>query len=192
MSHGKRYSAMERKDILKFLENHTYQETMDKFGVSQMSLARWVKNQKKRETTTSSSLLNDKIQKELQIYLNLIENSDNIRAAAIITAAGELLLPESMGLQSFFGNVNEIIPIISNFLLCAQGFTAAVVNEQKQMNVVFDDLSIKTPIGTFVISSVGRAVLVTLNSPELDLQEIFAQDSNFISRIKNHIFKKLV
>ncbi len=38
MSHGKRYTAKERKDILNYLDNHTYQETVDKYGVSEMSL----------------------------------------------------------------------------------------------------------------------------------------------------------
>ena len=190
MSYGKRYSATERKEILNYLNEHTYEETMEKFGVSQMSLARWIKNKKKRDTNTIPPLLENEVQKELQVYLGLIENSKIVRAAAIVTAAGELILPESMGFQSIFSNVHDITSSVSNFLLCAKGFTSAVVNEQKQGSPVFDDLSIKTPMGIFLISSVKRAVLVTLFSPELNLHDAISHDANFISKIKEYIIMK--
>ena len=184
MSHGKRYTVKERKEILVYLENHTYQETMEKFGVSQMSLARWVKNKEKRETNTTTTLLNAEVQKEVQIYLKLVESMKNVRAVAIVTAAGELILPNSAsGFHSIFSNVNDITVIISNLLLCAQGFTAAAVKDQKQMNAVFDDVSIKTPIGTFLLKGIERAVLVILFNPGSSLSEIFIQEFHFINQI---------
>jgi len=184
MSHGKRYSAKERKDILIYLENHTYQETEDKFNVSQMSLARWVKNKKKRETNTAPLILGNEKQKELQIYLNLIDNLDNIRATAIVTAAGELILPETNSFHSFFRNVNDVSVITSNLLLCAKGFTAGVVNDQKKVDPVFDDVSIRTPKGTFLLKAIGSSgVLVTLFEVECLFAEIFTQELRFINQI---------
>jgi hypothetical protein len=192
MSHGKRYSAKERKDILKYLETHTYQETVDKYGVSEMSLARWVKNKTRRETNTQAPLLDKETQREFQIYLNLIESGDKINAVAVVTAAGELLLPETNGFGSIFRNVNDVSKITANFLLCAQGFTAGVMNDQKQKDVKFDDISINTPIGTFSISEVGKAVLVVLFSLDCSKHDILIHDSHILSKIKVQMKKILM
>ena len=192
MSHGKRYSAKERREILKYLENHTYQETMDKFEVSQMSLARWVKNKEQRETNTLSSLLSQETKNELQIYLNLIESTENVRAVALVTVAGELILPQTMGFSSIFQKVEDVSKITANLLLCAQGFTSAVVNDQKSMKATFDDISIKTPLGTFFLNGVGKAVLVTLFTPDCNLHNILVQDSDLLAQIKSQIEKILL
>ena len=184
MSHGKRYSAKERKEILSYLENHTYQETMEKYKVSQMSLARWVKQKENRNTNTTPPLLPIETQKEIHIYLKMLENMDNVNATETITAAGELILPENSGFHSIFTDINDITKTTSNFLLCAQGFTAAVMNEQKHKDPKFNDLSIRTPVGTFFMHSVGnRAVLVVLFKPEYDLGENFGRDSYFINNV---------
>ncbi len=188
MSHGKRYTAKERKDILSYLENHTYQETIEKFGVSQMSLARWVKNKKKRETNTTPPLLNTESQNELQIYLKIVEKMDNVIATAIITAAGELILPENSGFHSIFSNVNHISVLTSKFLLCAQGFTSAVMNEQKNKDLQFDDISIKTPVGRFLMHSIGKkAVLVVLFNLEYDMGDSNKHGMYMIEKIREQI-----
>jgi len=41
--HGRRYSFSEKKEILKYLENHTYKDTCEKYGISEPTLARWRK-----------------------------------------------------------------------------------------------------------------------------------------------------
>ena len=41
--HGRRYSFPEKKEIIKYLEDHTYKDTCEKFGVSEPTLARWKK-----------------------------------------------------------------------------------------------------------------------------------------------------
>jgi hypothetical protein len=184
MSHGKRYSAKERKEILEYLGNHTYQETMDKFGVSQMSLARWVKNKKKRDTNTSSALLTAEIRNEVQLYLKLLEKSELIQASAIVTASGEVIMPETTGFQQIFLREEELAVIISNFLLCAQGFTSAVMNHQKLKDTKFDDLSIQTPLGYFSIKGVGQAVLVILIQSEINLYSFYTQYSAFLNQIQ--------
>jgi hypothetical protein len=183
MSHGKRYSAKERKEILDFLENHTYQETMDYFGVSQMSLARWVKNKKKRDTNTNSTPLALEVQKEIKLYLKLLEKSEQIKAAAIVTVAGELIIPEPMGFQEIFPRIEDLIVTVSNFLLCAQGFTSAVVNHKKPKETTFDNISIKTSLGYILIKSVRNAVIVILLNPNLSLQSFYAEYSPFFTQI---------
>jgi len=207
MSHGKRYGVKERKEILEYLQSHTYQETMEKFDVSQMSLARWVKNQKRREEPYATipllnvSLLNADSVKEIQIYLKLLENLENVRAVSLITAAGELILPETKentdnsavesvksGFRSIFSNEFDIIPIITNFLLCTHGFTQAVtVKVPKQISHLFDNLSVKTPIGTFLLKDTGMAILVVLFKPSIDLDEIIVKDYQLIKQIAGQI-----
>jgi len=192
MSHGKRYSAKKKKNKIKYLDNHTYQETMDKFKVSQMSLARWVKNKEQRETNTLSSLLSQETKNELQIYLNLIESTEKVRAVALVTVAGELILPQTMGFSSIFQKIDDVTKITANLLSCAQGFTAAVVNDKKSMYATFDDISIKTPVGTFLLNGVGKAVLVTLFTPDCNIHNILVQDSDLLAQIKSQIKKILL
>jgi hypothetical protein len=42
-NHGRRYSFSKKKEILKYLENHTYKETCKKYGISEPTLSRWRK-----------------------------------------------------------------------------------------------------------------------------------------------------
>jgi Leucine-rich repeat (LRR) protein/transposase-like protein len=39
--HGRRYSFKEKKDILDYLEKHTYKDTSEKFNISETTLSRW-------------------------------------------------------------------------------------------------------------------------------------------------------
>jgi hypothetical protein len=41
--HGRRYSFTEKKEILHYLETHTYKDTCEKYGISEPTLARWRK-----------------------------------------------------------------------------------------------------------------------------------------------------
>ena len=50
--HGRRYSFSEKKEILEYLESHTYKETCEKFGISEPTLARWkrmIKSESKKK-----------------------------------------------------------------------------------------------------------------------------------------------
>ena len=38
-----RYTTEQKQEILEFARNHTYQATTEKYGVSEMSIARWKK-----------------------------------------------------------------------------------------------------------------------------------------------------
>ncbi len=143
-----------------------------------------MKNKERSETNTHTSLLDIEIQKEVQIYLNLIEASEKVRAVAVVTVAGELLLPQTNGFGSIFPNVNDVTKITTNFLLCAQGFTAAVINNQKKGDVRFDEISIHTPLGTFAISGIGMAVLVILFSLDCSKHDIFIHESHIMPEIK--------
>ena len=42
-NHGRRYSFTEKKEILNYLETHTYKDTCDKYGISETTLSRWRK-----------------------------------------------------------------------------------------------------------------------------------------------------
>ena len=42
-NHGRRYSFTEKKEILSYLEFHTYKDTCEKYGISEPTLARWRK-----------------------------------------------------------------------------------------------------------------------------------------------------
>jgi hypothetical protein len=153
MSQGKRYDAKERKEILEFLENHSYRETMDKYGVSQMSLARWVKNKRRRETLPAK--LDEKIQEEIEIYLKLIENMEHVKATALITNGGGLILPASM-------DSREIAPnILMSFGLIINGFKSYMETKTK-MGSGNESLIFELPLGGLIANLMEHMVLVTL------------------------------
>ncbi len=70
---GKRYSNEEKQIILEFLKDHTYEETQNKFKVSQTTLARW----SKEDSTNTKSKLEEQIGPCLKM-LKLIEGVQNI------------------------------------------------------------------------------------------------------------------
>ena len=62
--HGRRYSTFKKKEILKFLEKHTYKETNDMYDVSEPTLSRWKKWLKKEKEK-------EKMKKNTQITISL-------------------------------------------------------------------------------------------------------------------------
>ena len=159
-SPGKRYSAKERKEILRFLEKTSYRETMEKYGVSQMSLARWVKNKKRRETLPEQ--LNEKIQKEIEIHLKLIDNMDNVKSTALITDGGGLILPADMDSQ-------EIAPnIMMSFGLIINGFKK-YMEEKTKINAANDSIILEVPFGGLIANLMEHMVLVTLVNAEKEV-----------------------
>ena len=157
MSQGKRYDAKERKEILEYLEKTSYRETMEEYGVSQMSLARWVKNKKRRETLPEK--LNEEIQKEIEIYLKLIDNMDQVKTTVLITDGGGLILPATM-------NSREIAPnILMSFGLIINGFRLYMEKKTK-INATNDSLILELPFGGLVVHLMEHMVLVTLVKAE--------------------------
>jgi hypothetical protein len=53
-NHGRRYSFKEKKEILDYLEKHTYKDTSEKFKISETTLSRW------RKEIKSGSKINKK------------------------------------------------------------------------------------------------------------------------------------
>lgn len=67
--HGRRYSFSEKKEILNYLENHTYKETCTKYGISEPTLSRW-KQTLKSERKKSRAKLTITLPKFWLEYLN--------------------------------------------------------------------------------------------------------------------------
>ena len=75
-NHGRRYSFSEKKDILDYLENHTYKEACTKYGISEPTLSRWrqtLKSERKKNRAKLTitlpkfwlEFLNDQIRLEI-------------------------------------------------------------------------------------------------------------------------------
>jgi hypothetical protein len=161
MSHGKRYNAKEKKEILDYLENHTYREAMDKFGVSQMSLARWVKNKERRNTNTLLPHINEEIQNELRIHLKIIENLEYVKATALVSNSGQVILPKTKGFHSLFTTIEDYT---TGFLVA---LSQGIFGTQKLFGIkkskTTDNLSMiyETPLGVFIVNIWGQLILIT-------------------------------
>ena len=55
--HGRRYSFTEKKEILNYLESHTYKDTCEKYGISEATLARWRKTIKSESKKNRQKLV---------------------------------------------------------------------------------------------------------------------------------------
>ena len=156
-SPGKRYSAKERKEILEYLEKTSYRDTMEKYQVSQMSLARWVKNKKHQEQPRVN--IDEKIKKEIAIYLKLIDNMDNVKTTALITDGGGLVQPATVGSQEITQNV------LMSFGLIINGFKKYMEEKTKVMSYN-DSLILELPFGGLIANLMEHMVLITLVKAE--------------------------
>lgn len=56
-NHGRRYSFVEKKEILDFLERNTYKVTSEKYGISETTLSRWKKALKSGSKKNRSKII---------------------------------------------------------------------------------------------------------------------------------------
>ena len=73
--HGRRYLFPEKKEILKYLEKHTYKDTSEKYRISEPTLARW-RNMIKSESKKNKVKLVISLPKFWLEYLNEQIESD--------------------------------------------------------------------------------------------------------------------
>ncbi|MHA2039068.1 MAG: helix-turn-helix domain-containing protein, partial [Promethearchaeota archaeon] len=56
-NYGRRYTFTEKKEILNYLETHTYKDTCEKYGISEPTLARWRKTIKSESKKNRQKLV---------------------------------------------------------------------------------------------------------------------------------------
>ena len=78
MAYGKRYSKEEKEEIMQYRQNHTYRETVDKYNISQMTLARWARK-RKNKTIPGSRFIGDKNRHRINIATDERSDIETVR-----------------------------------------------------------------------------------------------------------------
>lgn len=194
MSHGKRYSAKERKQILAYLESHTYEETVKEFEVSQMTLARWVKRKKERETRFPTYNFAEAKIPEIQMFLKMLELMEEIDTVFLVSTTGQLLTtpvsPPSI-------DQARIVPLISKLLSNVDVYVQDLLQAIDQKALVetvhlFSEIMVKTVFGIVLVVGLNtQAVIMIVFNKSCSNEDIFATHNHYISQILTGLKKIL-
>ena len=201
MSHGKRYTALERKKILDFLEAHTYDETMKEYNVSQMTLARWVKRMKNRRGRLNDYIIKPEQIPEIQLFLNMLELLEEIKDVFLISSTGQLVKASSSQITEhsdlIFQDPNGIVPLVSKLFANTEEFTHSVFQnlqgDEKSMELnIFSEIVINTSQGVVLVSGLGsKAAVMIIFEEYCKIKEIYSTHYHYINQILTGLEKKL-
>ena len=192
MSTGKRYTKEEKKEILKFRETHTYQETSEKYGISQMTLARWSQRLRRNEKEEKPEV----IKKEVKIQIGESLN-DLQRAKAMELAKAAEVIKFIQGVKNIALIIDEkqLLALISIKELNLLERNELVVITVEALNVGrhardqlktggFEMIFIKSKLGSILVYGVGpHLVMSLLFDKESDFKALFQDDFAVIERV---------
>jgi hypothetical protein len=113
--HGRRYSFKEKKDILDYLEKHTYKDTSEKFNISETTLSRWRKEIKSGSKYNRSKIIIS-LPKFWLEYLNEQIEADKWEdySDAIITIIRDYVKLAKDADSNYLERAKEILPSLVN------------------------------------------------------------------------------
>ena len=184
MSSGKRYTPEEKEEIMQYRQTHTYQETADKYGVSQMTLARW-----------SRALL------RLQEQQGWPWGSEEQVAgdATYATALQALKYLEGVKAIALYDDEGRTVSMISENTIYENilpGSTIAMLSvadrSSKMINIGKFELMLTKCSGgmLFMLEAGTKLVLVLLYGGGIDVRKIIAEDLPFIDRVRQDLRAK--
>jgi predicted regulator of Ras-like GTPase activity (Roadblock/LC7/MglB family) len=182
MSTGRRYSLAEKREILRYRADHTYEATCQKFGVSQMTLARWSKRiMMQADNTTNtpkdSSPLVEKV-KFLESLLQVLKFNEGVLSVSLVNDMGEIVT--SVGTQM----VGQELIAANTAAMLALGERSSRTFMQGNLDIIFT----RSSEGATLIAGAGQhAVIVLLFEGSVDLIKLFTQDFPVIDKIRNVI-----
>jgi predicted regulator of Ras-like GTPase activity (Roadblock/LC7/MglB family) len=200
MEHGKRYTKEEKKEILRFRETHTFQETSDKFGVSMMTLFRWSRpyqsnlsvtekmlemkkmELKKRSVDVNLIRIKDKTKlPEIENMLEILQFLDGLKGMALINDEGRFVALYTTD------NVKEEALYMTNLSL----LEAAQSTCEHLIGGSVETIMIKSNVGLLLISGAGpHLVLILLFDDRVNFKRVFNEDFTVIERVKQTLENK--
>ena len=201
MSHGKRYTAKERKEIMNFLASHTYEETVKEYAVSQMTLARWVKRKNRATIQVESPIKVENIP-DIQHFLYMLELMEEISTAYVASTTGMLFTssssPSNENAKGIFKDQSRIMPLIGLMLSNTQNITQKLIqnlsNDSPSTGIgpLFTEILLNTVIGVVYLVELGpSAVCLIIFDKSCNTQEIFSTHHQYFTKILSQI-RKLV
>ncbi len=174
MSSGKRYTPEEKEEIMQYRQTHTYQETADKYGVSQMTLARWSRLHKDK------AIITDRVSGD-PAYANALralKYLEGVKAVALYSDAGQVVATIS---DNTLYEDALFMPTIA--LLSAADRSA------KEIDLGRLEMVLTQCAGglLFMLEAGTRLLLVMLYGGSVDVRKIIAQDLPFIDRVRQDL-----
>jgi len=174
MSQGRRYTEEEQEEILRYQRTHTYLETSEKYGVSQMTLARWARRSK-------MSILNYtgiEAPQDLATILQSLKFLEGIKVISVISSIGQTVA--SIGLEKAS---ETTIAAITAAILSLGDRASGMVGQGK-----LEMVCMKSSEGTIIVIGAGEtAVLVLLFDGSADVGNIFTKELPLINRVRSAI-----
>ncbi len=198
MSHGKRYTAKERKQILKFLETHTYEETVKEYDVSQMTIARWVKRKKARENQFPHYSIPTEQIPEIHPYLKMLDLMDDIDSVFLVSSSGQLHIPSSSPNSKEKIDPTRIVPVIAQLLANTHGsikqFFHTLHHDTDSLgySTSFTEILLNTVFGVVFVVGLGtKAVILLVFHKSCTTKDIFITHHRYITQILTGLQKVL-
>ncbi len=185
MSTGRRYSLTEKREILRYRANHTYEETSQKFGVSQMTLARWSKrimlnssNTGKLDLSHTSDAATPESErlKFIGSLLDVLKFNEGVKYVALISDSGEFIA--STGAKE----VPDEMVLANTAALLALGDRASRAFMQGDLDMVLTKASSGA---TLILGAGPKACLVMFLDDTMNLLQFFPVIDKVRTAIKN-------
>jgi predicted regulator of Ras-like GTPase activity (Roadblock/LC7/MglB family) len=179
MSSGKRYSKEEKQEIMHYRQNHTYQETAEKFNVSQMTLARWSRKYKNK-IIDGDRFVGDTSYKT---YLQVLKYLDGVKLIALYSDSSRgdaiaAITDENIGEDALFMSMTALLSTISR-----------MTDDLKLGNL--DMVITKNKKGIILIQGINTNLLIIiLYRDVIDIHRIINDDSKLIEKVCNDIAKE--
>jgi predicted regulator of Ras-like GTPase activity (Roadblock/LC7/MglB family) len=179
MSSGKRYSIEEKEAIMFYRQTHTYQETAAKYEVSQMTLARWSR-QYKRKAITGDRYIGDP---DYKTYLYVLKYLEGVKAVALFSdmtegSAVAGIIDENVSEDALFIEMTTILGVADR--------SSEELDLGKLEMVVT-----KNSEGILLIRGVGPTLaLILIYRGMPDLQKIILQDGPMVDRVCQDIIHR--
>jgi predicted regulator of Ras-like GTPase activity (Roadblock/LC7/MglB family) len=181
MSSGKRYTPEDKEAIMQYRQTHTYQETADKYGVSQMTLARWsralarLQEQQGWPWGSEERVAGDAM---YTTALQALKYLEGVKAIALYDDEGRTV--SMISENTFYEN---ILPGSTIAMLSVADRSSRLINIGRLEMI----LTKCTSGMLFMLEAGTKLVLVLLYDGKVDIRKIIAQDLPFIDRVRQDI-----
>ncbi len=176
MSSGKRYSKDEKESIMYYRQTHTYQETAQKYSVSQMSLARWSRKFK------NSNFAGDRYSGDpaYKTFLHVLKYLKGVKAVALYSG-----MTDGSTLASITDNsISEDVLFLSISALLAATDRSTQELSLGGLNMVL----LKNKEGFLFIRDIDPSLqVIIVYDGSTNINSIVTQDFPLIERVRQDI-----
>jgi predicted regulator of Ras-like GTPase activity (Roadblock/LC7/MglB family) len=177
MSSGKRYAPEAKDEIMQYRQTHTYEETSDKYGVSQMTLARWSREYKIK-VIAGDRLTGDSV---YGTALRVLKYLEGVKAVALYSDEGTTV-----------AMISENTLYEDTLLMVTLGVLSVSDRSSQMLDIGKLEMTMTKCTGglLFMREAGPKMLLVMLYGGNVDVHKIVVQEFPFIDRVRQDIRNK--